>query len=170
MTFDRAVVLHGAKLVREVFNDPAASGRLASEATNFLLGDEYGIVQSTGSVWLEQRRFAMRALRDFGFGRSSMEEMILNEAQELCDWLKKQEGRPVELTRRFSLAVVNSLWRILTGERYDHDDKGLIHILDTMERFIRYIINFRDFDSALSGNFLISFLVRKTSCSNLNLH
>jgi len=47
-----------------------------------------------------------------------MEEMISDEAQAFCDWPKEQGGAPVELNRRFSLAVVNSLWRILTGERY----------------------------------------------------
>jgi len=127
-------MLHGSKLIRDTFNEAAISGRKPTEATSFLLGDEFGILQASGDVWLEQRRFGMRTLRDFGFGRASMEEMILEEAQELCDWLKNQGGAPVELNRRLSLAVVNSLWRILTGERYDHDDKALLDIMDNLER------------------------------------
>jgi len=130
----RAVMLHGGKLIKEAFNEPLLSGRCPTEATSFIVGDEYGILQATGEVWTEQRRFAIKTLRDFGFGRASMEDMILEEAKELCDWLKKQKGEPVELNRRFSLAVVNSLWRILTGERHEHDDKALLEILDNLER------------------------------------
>jgi len=127
-------MLHGSKLIKEAFNESILSGRRANEATAFLIGDEYGILQATGEVWREQRRFSMRTLRDFGFGRASMEDMILEEAKELCDWLKKQNGALVELNDRFHLAVVNSLWRILTGERHEHDDKALLEILDNLER------------------------------------
>jgi len=129
-------MLHGTKLIRDTFNEAANSGRNATEATSLILGDENGILMSSGDVWLEQRRFAMRTLRDFGFGKTSMEEMILDEAQELCDWLKLQGGKPVELYRRFSLAVVNSLWRIITGERYDHQDEALVDIMDKLERCV----------------------------------
>ena len=38
-----------------------------------------GVLQSEGRTWLEQRRFALRTLRDFGFGKSGMEQMIKEE-------------------------------------------------------------------------------------------
>jgi len=129
------VVLHGAKLIRDSFNDAVLNGRHATEGSSFIVGDEFGIMQASGDTWLEQRRFSLRTLRDFGFGKTSMEGMIMEEAHELCDWLKKQNGAPVVLKRRFSLAVVNSLWRIVTGERHEHDDKGLTDIMDNLERF-----------------------------------
>ena len=37
-------------------------------------GDE-GIVYGDGRKWREQRRFALATLRDFGFGKSSMEDL-----------------------------------------------------------------------------------------------
>jgi len=131
----RAVVLHGAKLIRDAFNDPVFNGRHASEGSAFILGDEFGIMQASGNVWEEQRRFSIRTLRDFGFGKTSMEEMILEEGAELCDWLRDQGGAPIELNRRFSLAVINSLWRMVTGERHEQGDESLIEILDKLERF-----------------------------------
>jgi NTP pyrophosphatase (non-canonical NTP hydrolase) len=63
-----------------------------------------------------------------------MEELIMEEVREVVDWLKKEDGKKVELQRRFSLAVVNSIWRILSGERYDHDDEKLISILEQLDR------------------------------------
>ena len=50
-------------------------------------GDE-GIVYGDGRKWREQRRFALATLRDFGFGKSSMEDLgrdssRLNEASNV---------------------------------------------------------------------------------------
>ena len=36
-----------------------------------------------GQLWSEHRRFVLRHLRDFGFGKSSMEQLIKNEVYDL---------------------------------------------------------------------------------------
>lgn len=41
--------------------------------------DNGGIVFTHGQQWTEQRRFALKTLRDFGFGKKSMEHVILDE-------------------------------------------------------------------------------------------
>jgi len=63
-----------------------------------------------------------------------MEELIMDEVNTFTDWLKKQNGNSVSLQDRFTLAVLNSLWRILSGERFDHDDAKLHQILDDMQK------------------------------------
>ena len=40
-----------------------------------------GIVFTHGKQWTEQRRFALKTLRDFGFGKSAMENIILDEVK-----------------------------------------------------------------------------------------
>ena len=92
-----------------------------------------GILQSEGRIWTEQRRFALRTLRDFGFGRKGMESLIMDEVKELVEWIGKQNGKPLNLQRRYSLAVVNALWTILAGDRYEHDDEKLHKILEELE-------------------------------------
>uniref|UniRef100_A0A1I8A0L6 Unspecific monooxygenase n=1 Tax=Steinernema glaseri TaxID=37863 RepID=A0A1I8A0L6_9BILA len=44
-----------------------------------------GIIFSQGPLWLEQRRFALHTLRDFGLGRNSMQEKILDEYHKRMD-------------------------------------------------------------------------------------
>jgi len=88
-----------------------------------------------GRIWSDHRRFTLRNLRDFGFGKTSLEGLILDEVNELVGWIQAQNGKPIELRRRFSLAVVNVLWTLLCGKRYAHDDPKLLAILDQMEAY-----------------------------------
>jgi len=88
---------------------------------------------SQGPLWSEQRRFALRHLRDFGFGKTSMEGLIMSEVNELVNWIKQKRGEPVTLHRRFTLAIVNALWTIISGDRYDHDDAKLNNIMEQFE-------------------------------------
>jgi len=92
-----------------------------------------GIVFNEGQTWSDQRRFALRNLRDFGFGKNSLENSIMDQVIEFVDWIKTQNGKPIELHRRLSLAVVNVLWNILSGKNYAQDDPTIVAILDQLE-------------------------------------
>ena len=63
-----------------------AEDRINSYTWQFSLA---GLLQSSGSEWVEQRRFALRQLRDLGFGKSSMEDTILDEVDKLSGLLAK---------------------------------------------------------------------------------
>jgi methyl farnesoate epoxidase / farnesoate epoxidase len=52
-----------------------------------------GVVFSHGQYWKELRRFLLRNLKDFGFGRSSMEELFQEEVKKLCQVLSKTTGK-----------------------------------------------------------------------------
>jgi hypothetical protein len=41
-----------------------------------------GVFFSDGPFWVEQRRFTLRNLRDFGFGKQSMEGFIMEEIED----------------------------------------------------------------------------------------
>jgi cytochrome P450 len=71
-------------------------------------------------------------LRDFGFGKGSMEELIKDEVVDLISEFKKELNRSVVLESRFNMAVLNALWHIISGERYSHDDPKLSHLLKIM--------------------------------------
>ena len=84
--------------------------------------------------WLEQRRFVLKSLKDFGFGKKSMEYLIMDEVHEMIKWMKENEGNPVSVKWSFSLATVNALWSITTGQRFDQNDPKLHEILNDMDQ------------------------------------
>ena len=43
---------------------------------------------SQGRHWSEQRRTTLKTLRDFGFGRLSMEETVQEEVQKFLNFLR----------------------------------------------------------------------------------
>lgn len=94
------------------------SGRPIFEIFMLYEGEQLGIVLSEGNLWEVHRRFTLRNLRDFGFGKRNMEGLIMDEVHDLCKVLKSTNGRPVGgIKRKFALAVVNSLWTVVAGNR-----------------------------------------------------
>uniref|UniRef100_A0A914XGX6 Cytochrome P450 n=1 Tax=Plectus sambesii TaxID=2011161 RepID=A0A914XGX6_9BILA len=63
----------------------AYAGRMRNYAVDQVRGGNKGLIFSDGNLWLEQRRFALHVLRDFGVGRSIMEDNILTESRALVD-------------------------------------------------------------------------------------
>ena len=92
-----------------------------------------GLIISEGDEWKEQRRFAIRHLRDFGFGKSSMEDIIREEFLDIADNLRTMDGLEVETKQLFNLNVVNVLWRMMTGSRFNLKDKLERERLERME-------------------------------------
>ena len=52
-------------------------------------GRNSGVIGTNGQYWREQRRFLLRNLKDFGFGKASMETMIQDEMAKICSKLAK---------------------------------------------------------------------------------
>jgi len=63
-----------------------------------------------------------------------METMIMDEVKELEEWMKSQVGKPIAVKEKFSLAVVNSLWTIVSGKRFSHDDPKLGNLFVQINR------------------------------------
>lgn len=92
-----------------------------------------GVVASDGKEWVEQRRFTLRHLRDFGFGKNYMESLIMDEANEFISWLKSQESVPVNLQHAFELSVLNALWVITTGKRFQKNDDQFLSLMKSID-------------------------------------
>ena len=89
---------------------------------------------SVGSEWQEQRRFSLKSLKDLGFGKSSMESLIHLEVNALNDSLFKDVGKPIDLKNRFNISVINALWTLISGRRYDLDHPDLLDIVRKVDR------------------------------------
>lgn len=101
-----------------------------------------GFMFVDGDFFREQRRFALRHLRDLGFGRTSAEEMIHEEIRELIRLIGEQAGSDPEgvvhfQSGSFNRNVLNILWALTGGERFKGDDARLTSLLGMVELFNR---------------------------------
>ena len=95
-----------------------------------------GIIFSRGQTWTEQRRFTLRVLRDFGFGKSSMEDMLLEEVDKLSELLAENVGQEMDISRKMNISILNSLWVLLTGERLRLNDPKIQDVVEKMNEFL----------------------------------
>ncbi|OXA43620.1 methyl farnesoate epoxidase [Folsomia candida] len=132
----RMVIVSDYKLVKEIFAEPAFSGRMDFSNIDFIMdGKVHGLANTEGEHWEELRRFTLRQLRDFGFGKNTMEESIMTEVTELIDGLKEHGEKPLEdIKLKFTLAVVNSLWSLCTGIKYKQNDEELIKMTEDVNK------------------------------------
>ncbi|EYC10631.1 hypothetical protein Y032_0054g2469 [Ancylostoma ceylanicum] len=92
---------------------------------NYTVGDR-GIIGSNGQPWLEQRRFALHTLRNFGLGRNIIEERIMYEFEITCEELEERfdkGGVSIEPENMINLMVANIMNRMLFTDRFDKKDE-----------------------------------------------
>jgi hypothetical protein len=74
------------------------------------------VLFSNGQHWTEQRRFALRTLRDLGFGKTGMEQLVAEEAQAMVDKLDDLSGSFVQSRQLFHPHALRALWTVMTNE------------------------------------------------------
>ena len=86
-----------------------------------------GIVLSDGEIWSEQRRFAVRTLKDFGLGNSGGVTGISFEVQQLVQLLESQiveknsKTPPIDPRLMLNKSVANVICVLVFGERLGDD-------------------------------------------------
>jgi cytochrome P450 len=130
-----AVVTLNIELSKELLTREEFIGRVDTILVRTRsFGDLKGIFFADGPVWKEHRRFSLRHMRDFGFGRRSdvMENFISEEITYLIDFLKnepkekdlnvcKSKGH-VLVPDVFYGSLINTILSVLTSTRFDHHE------------------------------------------------
>ena len=101
-----------------------------------------GVLFGTGKTWREQRRFTLSTLRDFGFGKRSMEQFISEELEKFIEFLEvqSQSGKhSLYPNQLFSLTVVNSLWKMINGTSFDLHDPKLNNLIGFIDDFAQQV-------------------------------
>ena len=93
-------------------------------------GELPGVILSTGQAWTEQKSLTLRALKDVGYGKAGMEEVIAEELVQFTAFLKTFVGKPFEISPKFSLPLINILWRLASSEQFEYDDPQLVKLLE----------------------------------------
>jgi cytochrome P450 family 2 subfamily J len=86
-----------------------------------------GISLSEGSLWKEQRRFALTSLRNLGMGKGWLEDTMLTEIAQLIHTFGTF-SLPFNPCSHLTLSVSNNICALLLGKRFQHSDKKFIRL------------------------------------------
>ncbi|XP_039217806.1 cytochrome P450 2A13-like isoform X3 [Crotalus tigris] len=97
-----------------------------------------GVAFSNGEKAKQQRRFSITTLRNFGVGKRSIEERILEEAHFLLEALRSTKGAPFDPTYFLSRSVSNVISSIAFGNRFDYEDPEFLSLLTGILETFRF--------------------------------
>ncbi|XP_048829583.1 cytochrome P450 2D3-like isoform X4 [Brienomyrus brachyistius] len=126
-----AVVINGLQAMKEAMVTKSVdfAGRPQDVLLSHVTEGKGVILADYGPSWREHRRFALMTLRNFGLGKKSMEDRILDEISYVITCLDRSVGRSMSPQTLFHKAASNIICSIIFGIRYDHDDKYLQDII-----------------------------------------
>ncbi|NXA62053.1 CP2D3 protein, partial [Mohoua ochrocephala] len=118
------VVLNGYKTVKEALVHKSED---FADRPYFPIYEHVGYGKNSegkyGHVWKELRRFTLSTLRNFGMGKTSLEERVVEEAGFLCSAIKSEEGKSFDIHVLLNNAVCNMICTIVFGDRFDYGDE-----------------------------------------------
>nr|XP_006811947.1 PREDICTED: cytochrome P450 2U1-like [Saccoglossus kowalevskii] len=82
-----------------------------------------GIVNAVfGPSWKEQRTFTLHVLRNFGMGRSIVEDRVSEECLHLKKAIESFDGNSFDPTHVLTNGIANIISSIIFGGRFEYDD------------------------------------------------
>ena len=126
--------------------------------SNFLKENKFsktgprGIIHTQGHHWMTQRRFSLKTLKDFGFGRKSLENAITTEIDLIIEeFLSKEvcinsslkfyffflQDSDVLIGQDFNIPIINILWQLVAGYRFDKDNKNVNNVTEIFQEGIK---------------------------------
>ncbi|KAF1433759.1 Cytochrome P450 2D17, partial [Spheniscus demersus] len=100
------------------------------------------VVARYGHVWKELRKFTLSTLRNFGMGKKSLEERVMEEAGFLCSAVNSEEGCPFDLCFLVNNAVCNVICTTIYGQRFNYGDETFKKLLHLFENFLNEEVGF----------------------------
>ncbi|KAL5011840.1 hypothetical protein ScPMuIL_010391 [Solemya velum] len=128
------IVICGYENIKEAF---VKNGDIFSERPDLYLFREIarreGIVSSSGHFWKEQRSFCLATLREFGFGKTSLEAKIEEEISPFMHVLWESKSQPLDIRRMLQISISNIICNMTFGHRFEHDNEEFLHFLQLVD-------------------------------------
>ncbi|XP_060086961.1 cytochrome P450 2K6-like [Heteronotia binoei] len=136
--FQKTVVLAGYKTMKEALvNQTHAFPNKAVIPVFDEFHHGHGIVFSNGENWKVMRRFAISTLRDYGMGKKTVENRIVEECSFLIKKFESFKGKPFDINTIMNAAPANVIVTILLGKRYEYEDPTFIRLLNLVKENFR---------------------------------
>ncbi|KOC66607.1 Cytochrome P450 18a1 [Habropoda laboriosa] len=145
------VVLSDHRTIRDTFRREEFTGRPHTEFINILGG--YGIINTEGAMWKDQRKFLHDKLRSFGMtymggGKKIMESRIMREVKTFLHGLASKRGAATDVSASLGMSISNVICSIIMGVRFQHGDVRFKRFMDLIEE------GFKLFGSMAAVNFI----------------
>ncbi|XP_077147750.1 cytochrome P450 2K4-like [Ranitomeya variabilis] len=136
----KSIVLCGYDTIKDAFVNNADYFAERPDAPLFLEALKgYGIVFSNGENWKVMRRFTLSTLRDYGVGRKTIEDKIIEETEYLIQKLKSYEGKPFDNVTGIYAAVTNIIVSILLSKRFDFEDPTILRLMGLINQNVKLL-------------------------------
>ena len=121
-----------------------------------------GVIASSGSDWKDIRTFSLCTLRDFGFGKRSLQSRVKEEVEIFLQEVEKNVEQPFNPKHLLQISVSNIICSIVFGKRFEYTDQEFIQAMDDLSEEVRLgagsAINYFPYLKHLPGDF---FSVKK---------
>ncbi|MBN3321388.1 CP2K1 protein, partial [Atractosteus spatula] len=134
------VVLTGYQTVKEALVDQADDfGERGLTNISKLFSKGKGIIFGKGESWKTMRRFTLSTLRDFGMGKRTIEDRIVEESKMLIEVFESYKGQSFEPTIHINSAVSNIICTIVFGDRFEYDNPRFLWLQEVVSESVKLL-------------------------------
>ncbi|XP_037544924.1 cytochrome P450 2K1 isoform X1 [Nematolebias whitei] len=133
----KVVVLAGHKIVKQALVNQAEqfASREITKAF-YYINKEHGIILANGDSWKEMKHFARTTLKDFGMGRKTSEEIIIEESVNLIKEFEQFQGEAFDNSVALTYATSNVISALMFGKRFEYTDPFIKQMVERNQETI----------------------------------
>ncbi|XP_029451953.1 cytochrome P450 2K4-like [Rhinatrema bivittatum] len=102
-----------------------------------IISNGKGIIFAHDENWKVMRRFTITTLRDFGMGKRTIEDKIIEESESLIECFKSHKGDPFDNIMIINAAVSNIIVSITIGHRFQYEDSTFLRLISLINENMR---------------------------------
>ncbi|KAK3598209.1 hypothetical protein CHS0354_026611 [Potamilus streckersoni] len=135
------IIVCGYEAIREIFIKRGVefSDRPAVILGAIILNGGKGITAVSGDTWKNQRKFILMTLRNFGFGKSIIEDKIHSEVKFFLSEIENLKQKPFQMMAPIQTSVGNVISHLVFGGHFSHEDPRFKTLMDGFNSFLQFV-------------------------------
>ncbi|XP_033218260.1 methyl farnesoate epoxidase-like [Belonocnema kinseyi] len=135
------ILVSGREAIVEMLSRPEFDGRPDSFSFRYrTMGVRRGMVFTEEKVWTDHRRFAQKSLKHLGFGKRTMEDLILDNVNSLITNLRRNSKNGVieNFSKHSSISILNNIWNLVGGLKLTEENAKLQEAVEMLYNLARH--------------------------------